>query len=307
MLGFLERELDIRESADPSVEKEKPVFPTASGLMAKPVTCTFCKGPHTPNQCTVPMSVEDRFKKLGEARACFRCARNGHRMNASRFRKTCQCGRGSHIPQLCKTGGVKVQDTQRQPTVTPPSNTPSHPSWNPVAPPYVPSTGTQSQVPPLSRPPQEAMTSSARNADFKTTGVMMRTVCDAIGNVVVRALCDTGATFTMMSSQLAASLPKRVVGKCHLRIETLGDVMEGEFDVVEVTARGGNIASTFTFQAVVMDELSGVSLRGWSLSVIKLFKRLLVVVQSLHILLVLVQMILVLCLEKIAMIPLLQE
>ena len=270
MLKFLERELDIRESADPSVEKElsfkhhpsvekeKPVLPTASGLMAKPVTCTFCKGPHTTKQCTVPMSVEDRFKKLREVRACFRCARSGHRMSACRFRKPCPCGRGSHIPQLCKTGGVKVQDAQRQPTVTPPSNTPSHPSWNPATPPYVPSTGTQNQVPPLSRPPQEAMMSSARNADFKTTGVMMRTVCVVIGNVVVRALCDTGATFTMMSSQLAASVPKRVVGKRHLRIETLGDVLEGEFDVVEVTARGENIASTFTFQAVVMDELSGV-------------------------------------------------
>ena len=270
MLKFLERELDIRESADPSVEKElsfkhhpsvekeKPVLPTASGLMAKPVTCTFCKGPHTPKQCTVPMSVEDRFKKLREVRACFRCARSGHRMSACRFRKPCPCGRGSHISQLCKTGGVKVQDAQRQPTVTPPSNTPSHPSWNPATPPYVPSTGTQNQMPPLSRPPQEAMMSSARNADFKTTGVMMRTVCVVIGNVVVRALCDTGATFTMMSSQLAASVPKRVVGKRHLRIETLGDVLEGEFDVVEVTARGENIASTFTFQAVVMDELSGV-------------------------------------------------
>ena len=100
MLGFLERELDIRESADPSVERELPfkhhhpvekeklVFTTASGLMAKPVTCTFCKGPHTPKQCTVP------------TRACFRCARSGHRMSACRFRKPCQRGRGSHIPQL---------------------------------------------------------------------------------------------------------------------------------------------------------------------------------------------------------------
>lgn len=33
---------------------------------------------------------------------------------------------------------------------------------------------------------------------------MMRIVCVVIGNMVVRALCDTGATFTMMSSLLAA-------------------------------------------------------------------------------------------------------
>ena len=100
--------------------------------------------------------------------------------------------------------------------------------------------------------------SSAKNADIKTAGVMMKTVCVVIGDVAVRALCDTGVTFTMMSSFLAANIPKRVVGKCHLRIETLGDVLEGEFDVVEVTARGINLPNTFTFQAVVMDELSGV-------------------------------------------------
>jgi len=35
-------------------------------------------------------------------------------------------------------------------------------------------------------------------------------------------------------------------------------VLEGEFNVVEVTARGVNYANTFTFHAVVMDELSGV-------------------------------------------------
>ena len=54
------RELDIRESADQSVkreqpsdrhqleEKKEPVLPTASGLMAKPIACTFCNGPHNP-------------------------------------------------------------------------------------------------------------------------------------------------------------------------------------------------------------------------------------------------------------------
>ena len=86
----------------------------------------------------------------------------------------------------------------------------------------------------------------------------MRTVCIVIGNVVVRVLCDTGATFTMISSLLAASVPKRVIGKRCLRIETLGDVLEGEFDVVEVTAIGINLANTFNFQAVVITELSVV-------------------------------------------------
>ena len=85
----------------------------------------------------------------------------------------------------------------------------------------------------MSQPPQAATTSSARNVDITSAGVMIRTVCVAIGNVTIRALCDTGATFTLMSTQLASILPKTVVGKRHLRIKTLGDVLDGEFDVVE--------------------------------------------------------------------------
>lgn len=138
----------------------------------------------------------------------------------------------------------------------PSSSTPYHPSWNPAAPPYVPS--TQSQLRSLSQPPQAAVMSFARNADIKTAGVMIRTVCVVIGNVAVTALCDTGTTFTMMSSQLAVSVRKRVIGKRRLRIETLGDVLEGKSDVAEVIARGINLANNFTFQAVVVDELSGV-------------------------------------------------
>ena len=35
-------------------------------------------------------------------------------------------------------------------------------------------------------------------------------------------------------------------------------MLEGKFNVVLMTARGMNLANTFTFQAIVMDELSGV-------------------------------------------------
>ena len=35
-------------------------------------------------------------------------------------------------------------------------------------------------------------------------------------------------------------------------------MLEGESDVVEMTMRGKNLANTFTFQAVVIDELSVV-------------------------------------------------
>ena len=255
----MDQELEIRENADQSdekgqtsrnksTEKGKSPLSTASGLMAKSVTCTFCKGTHSPKECSIPMSVEDRFNKMREAKACFRCARTGHRIVTCKHRKPCQCGRGPHILQLCKTGGVKNPDAGNPPSV----NVPNHPSWNPAAPPFLPS---QSQTPSTCQP-QAAATSSAKNADIKSTGVMMRTVCVAIGNVTVRALCDTRATFTLTSSQLASIVQKKVVGKRRLRIETVGDVLDGEFNVVEVTVRGVNLANTF--QAVVVNNLSGV-------------------------------------------------
>ena len=114
-------------SRNKSTEKGKSPLPTASCLMAKSVTCTFCKGTHSPKECSIPMSVEDRFNNVREAKACFRCARTGHRMVTCKHRKPCQCGRGPHILQLCKTGRVKNPDTGNPPSV----NAPNHPSWNP--------------------------------------------------------------------------------------------------------------------------------------------------------------------------------
>ena len=89
LLEFLDQELEIRENADQSdekgqtprnksTEKGKSPLPTASGLMAKSVTCTFCKGTNSPKECSIPMSVEDRFNKMREAKASFHCARTYH-------------------------------------------------------------------------------------------------------------------------------------------------------------------------------------------------------------------------------------
>ena len=107
---------------------------------------------------------------------------------------------------MCKTGGVKNPDAGNPLSV----NAPNHPSWNPTVPPFLPS---QSQTSPKCQPQQAGATSSLKNADIKSAGVMMRTGCVAIGNVTVRALCDAGATFTLMSSQLASIVPNKVVGK----------------------------------------------------------------------------------------------
>ena len=79
----------MRESADQSDEKSqtsknkstergKSPLLTASGLVAKYLTCTFSKGAHSHKECSIPMSVEIRLNKARETNACFRCFRTGH-------------------------------------------------------------------------------------------------------------------------------------------------------------------------------------------------------------------------------------
>lgn len=128
LVELLEHGLDVRKSADQSEKKSQSPrhqpsakggipLSTASGLMAKPVICTFCKRPHSPNDCCVPMSVEARFHKVRVVKACFRSGRSGHRMAVCRHRKP--CARGYYTLQLCKTGEVRVPDvTSPAPTRT---------------------------------------------------------------------------------------------------------------------------------------------------------------------------------------------
>ena len=58
LLEFLDHELEIRESADQSDEKSQTSRnkSTEKGSMAKSVTCTFCKGTHSPKECSIPVS-----------------------------------------------------------------------------------------------------------------------------------------------------------------------------------------------------------------------------------------------------------
>ena len=256
LLEFLEQELEIRESADQSDEKSqtsknkstergKSPLMTASGLVAKYLTCTFSKGAHSPKECSIPMLVEDRFNKVRETKACFRRFRTGHWMVACKHRKPCQCRRGTHNPQLFKTGGVKNPD-----------------AGNPL------STQNGTLLPIhfyLARV-------KLRRHPISTNSCYV--VCKECGykecwrddenRVYCNRKCNRQsivwhwATNTLMSSQLASIVPKKVVGKHRLRTETLGDVLDGEFNVVEMTARGVKVANTFTFQAVVIRSFSGV-------------------------------------------------
>jgi len=85
----------------------------------------------------------------------------------------------------------------------------------------------------------------------------MRTVSICLGNQNAKALCDTGSTFTIMSSHLACSIPHQVIGKKKLRIQTFGSIMEEEFTIIHVIAEGVMCSATLTLDVLVSDIVVG--------------------------------------------------
>jgi len=171
------------------------------------------------------MTVDDRFRAVREVRACFRCAVPGHRVSSCRWKKPCECGR-LHIPQLC-TG-------PRSSVVTNATTAPFHPHERPAA---------EGEILPVHQ--------------AQGHGLRMRTVSIRLGNHIARALCDTGSTFTLMSSRLARSIPHQVIGKKKLRIQTFGSIIEEEFTVIRVVAEGVMGSATLTLDVLVSDAVIG--------------------------------------------------
>lgn len=242
LLVFIESELKVHETAERdfgshpatkthNADTHDEICSTASALPAHvkpehpPLQCTFCSGQHKPVECTVHMPVDERFNKVREKKACFRCAIPNHRVASCRWKKHCSCGR-LHITQLC-TGPKPHQ-------------------LNVGAVPFV----QQSTVP---TPPLP----SVHQAGDTIQGLRMRTVCVQFGQITARALCDTGSTYSLMSTRLSRMIPHRVVGKKKLRIQTFGNIVEEVFNIISVTATGINCSKSLTFNVLVTDAVMG--------------------------------------------------
>ena len=85
----------------------------------------------------------------------------------------------------------------------------------------------------------------------------MRTVSIRLGNRIARALCDTGSTYSLMSTRLAKSIPHQVIGKKKLRIQTFGSIIEEEFTVIRVIAEGVMCSMRLSLDVLVSDAVVG--------------------------------------------------
>ena len=238
LIAFLELEVEVQEVAErdfssvstkkrEEINKQEDKYEvnvgTATALYVKPtVKCTFCGDSHRPSECNTQMTVQDRFSKVRDAKACFRCALPGHRVASCRWKKRCHCGR-NHITQLC-TGHRQSQPLDVDAT---PFN------------------------------PAQSQTSSIRQAGVYGHGLRMRTVSVRFGQKIARALCDTGSTYSLMSTRMAQSVPHTVVGKKKLRIQTFGNILEEEFKIIRVTAEGVKSPGSLTLEVLVTDAVVG--------------------------------------------------
>ena len=106
LIGFMESEVEVREMADKDSgtnrlfktheeisqheNADEESLCTATALHIKPVQiCTFCGHDHKPLDCRTLMSVEDRFQKVRETKACFRCAMPRHCVANCKWKKRC--------------------------------------------------------------------------------------------------------------------------------------------------------------------------------------------------------------------------
>ena len=238
LIAFLEFEVEVREVAERDFrsvslkkceeinrheDKYESNLGTATALHIKPVVkCTFCGNGHKPSECQTHMTVEDRFCKVREAKACFRCALPRHRAASCRWKKRCHCGR-IHITQLC-TGPRQSQPLNVAATL-----------FNPV----------------------QSQTSSIHQAGAYGHGLRMRTVSIRFGQKIARALCDTGSTYSLMSTRMAQSIPHTVIGKKKLRIQTFGNILEEDFKVIRTTAEGVKSPGSLTLEVLVTDAVVG--------------------------------------------------
>ena len=247
LIRFLETEVEVKEMAEreplstlsSSTRKYEQTLQhcetddfyegdlsTATALHIRPsMKCTFCGDNHRPSDCVTPMSVDDRFNKVREAKACFRCAIPRHRVSSCRWKKPCACGR-LHIPQLC---------TGPRPSTT----------LSATSAPF---------DPPQTCQPQDG-TLSVQQAQGH--GLRMRTVSIRVGQQIARVLCDTGSTYSLMSTRMARSVPHKMIGKRRLRIQAFGSIMEEEFTVIRVTVEWVVCPNTLTMDVLVSDAVVG--------------------------------------------------
>jgi len=90
--SFTSNALKQRDEITEVLEDYQADMSTATALHIKPLLkCTFCSGNHRLADCTVLMTVDDRFRAVREDKTCFRCAVPRHRVSSCRWKKPCEC------------------------------------------------------------------------------------------------------------------------------------------------------------------------------------------------------------------------
>ncbi|XP_065895991.1 uncharacterized protein [Dysidea avara] len=186
--------------------------------------CTYCKGPHTANQCTVVKGHQQRTSIVKAAGLCFNCLGN-HRASQCTSRRRCKHCSQKHHTSLCPPTDAASAPVSApvnnsvQPPPTTSSVPPSLTNQTQPVPPQVPltnSTGTYTTVT-RPQPPLELACSACL---LKTA---IATVSAGSISTEGNILFDEGAQRSFISQELADTLCLRPTRSEQISLSSFGN------------------------------------------------------------------------------------
>ncbi|XP_065883120.1 uncharacterized protein [Dysidea avara] len=192
----------------------------------KELACTYCKGPHTANQCTVIKDHQQRTTIVKAAGLCFNCLAN-HRVSQCTSRRRCKQCNQKHHTSLCP------------PAVSTPPSLPS-PANSSVQPPPTPTnlqpphnnSGVQPTLPPTTS--NEQVSSYTMVTRSTSPPVSVHSVCllkTAIATVSVGSistegniLFDEGAQRSFIFQELADRLSLHPTHSEQISLSSFGNL-----------------------------------------------------------------------------------
>ncbi|XP_065195635.1 uncharacterized protein LOC135827041 [Sycon ciliatum] len=176
---------------------------------SKPLSCSYCRGPHWNDECDRHTTMDSRKARLAEEKRCFRCLRVGHASNnclRTKDRKCVHCGRLGHNRSLCPTKFGTMTENRPYQSYSTATNIATHMA-----------SATQ-----LHQPQSD---SGSLHCNISGKNALLQTSATAVsgpnGVAIVRVLLDSGSQRSFIRRSVAQSLNMPVEHGKVMRLSTV--------------------------------------------------------------------------------------
>ena len=176
---------------------------------SKPLSCSYCRGPHWNDECDRHTTMDSRKARLAEEKRCFRCLRVGHAANnclRTKDRKCVHCGRLGHNRSLCPTKFGTMTENRPYQSYSTATNVATHMA-----------SATQ-----LHQPQSD---SGSLHCNISGKNALLQTATTAVsgpnGVATVRVLLDSGSQRSFIRRSVAQSLNMPVEHGKVMRLSTV--------------------------------------------------------------------------------------